>query len=192
MRALPYAAALVLVVGCSKPQAPTLAPKRVMVTSVSPTAIGLDVTLDATNPNAIDIPTGALSAHVIINKTIEVGATTVDQKLNLPANQTTELDVAVSVPFADVLPLAALATSDQRTFPYSVDGEVALGGELLHVTVPFHLEGRVSREQIVRATLAGIPQIPGVTAPATASGGMPIPLPAPSIPGRRVAPRTPK
>jgi LEA14-like dessication related protein len=160
---------MLLLVACSKPEPPTLKPKSVTVTSVSPAALGLEVTLDATNPNAIDIPARNVTAHVTIDSRIEVGVTTVDEKVTLPANQTTELKVAVSVPWTNVAPLVSLGLSDQRFYPYAVDGTLALGGDLIQVSVPFHLEGKVTRDQILHATLSSIPAIPGITAPPVGS-----------------------
>lgn len=171
MRALLLGLASLLSVACSKPVPPTFIPTHVLVTAVSPTSLALEVRLDATNPNAIDIPIREATAHVVIDKRIEVGVGTVDPKVTLPANQTTEVKLAVSVPWTDISPLMSLALSDQRSYSYSVDGDVSLGGDLLHVTVPFHLDGKVSREQLVNATLNSIPQIPGVTAPPAATLG---------------------
>jgi len=165
MRALLFGAVSLVSIACSKPTPPTLAPKSAVVTTVSPVALGLEVTLDVTNPNTIDIPARDVTAHVVIDKRIDVGAATVEQKTTLPANQTTELKVAVSIPWTEVAPLVSLALSDQRWFSYTVDGSLALGGDLLNVTLPFHLDGKVSRDQIVRAGLGSLPPIPGITAP---------------------------
>ena len=190
MRALLFGAATILVVACSRPAPPTLSPKHVTVTYVSPTTLGLQVTVDATNPNPVDLTAGDVYARVVLDKHIEVGATTVEQNVTLPANQTTELRLVVAVPWVDIAPLVSLATSDRRSFPYAVDATMSLGGELLHVSVPFHMDGNVSRDQILRATLSSIPQIPGVTAPpASASGGGPTPSPAAPLQqgGRRAA-----
>ena len=55
MRALLFGAASLFVVACSRPAPPTLTPKQAVVTSVTPAALGLDLTLDATNPNAVDL-----------------------------------------------------------------------------------------------------------------------------------------
>jgi len=165
MRALLLGTAALFAVACSKPVPPTLTPKSVTVTSISPAALGLEVKLDATNPNAIDIPARNVTAHVVIEQRIEVGVATVEQNVTLPANQTTELKAAVSVPWTSIAPLVSLGLSDQRWYAYTVDGSLALGGDLLQVSLPFHLEGKVSRDQIVRATLSSVPSIPGITAP---------------------------
>src|ERR1700722_3720597 len=122
MRALLFGAASLFVVACSRPAPPTLTPKQAVVTSVTPAALGLDLTLDATNPNAVDLTASDVTAHVVIDKHIDVGAALVEQTVTLPANQTTELKLAVSVPWNDVLPLAALAMSERHSYPYTIDG----------------------------------------------------------------------
>jgi hypothetical protein len=192
MRALFFgAAASIVVVACSRPAPPLLVPKHVTVTYVSPTTLGLEVTVDATNPNAVDLTAGDVNIRVVLDKHIEVGATTVEQNVTLPANQTTELRLIVAVPWLDVVPLVSLTTSDRKSFPYALDATLSLGGELLHVGVPFHMDGNVSRDQILRATLSSIPQIPGITAPPVdASAGPGTSTPSPAAPiqqGRRGA-----
>ncbi len=151
-----------LVGACSRPQPPRLTPKHATISSVSPEALGVDLTLDATNPNAVDLPVRNVSGRVVIDKTIQVGATTVDQTVTLPANQTTEINLTLSIPWTDLVPLAGLATSDRRWIPYTLDGTVGLGGDLVNVRVPFKIEGNVSREQIMRAAVSALPAIPGI------------------------------
>jgi LEA14-like dessication related protein len=159
MRALLLVAALVFVVACSSPAPPTLAPKSAVVTNVSPVGIGIDVTLLATNPNDVDLTAGDVRARVVLDKQVDIGAATVQQRVTLPAHQTTELKVAVSIPWNNVMPLMEIAMSNRRWIPYRIDGNLTLGGDLVAVQVPFTMEGNVSHEQIVRATLNSIPGI---------------------------------
>ncbi len=192
MRALLLVASCVVLVACSKPSPPTLTPKQATVRSISPLGVTLEVALDATNSNAVDLSAGNITAHVVLDKQVEVGTATVEQVINLPANQTTEIKVDLSVPWSDVVPLAGLAMSEKAWFPYAVDGTMSLGGELLHVNVPFHLEGKVSREQLAIATVNSLPSIPGITGPmGSATGGTPPgSRPGSALPGApRHAPR---
>jgi len=41
--------------------------------------------------------------------------------------------------------------------PYTVDGKLEMGGSLLHVGVPFRLEGAITHEQIAGALLHSLP-----------------------------------
>jgi LEA14-like dessication related protein len=177
MRALLLGAALVLAVACSKPMPPILVPLRAVVTDVSPAGIGIELTLEATNPNSVDLAAGNVKAHAMLDNHIEIGVATVEQRVTLPANQTTELKVSVSIPWSDVVSLLALNLDARRSIPYSVEGTLSLGGELVAVEVPFGLRGSVSHDQIVRATLNSIPAIPGVTVPATSPASPTTPPP---------------
>jgi hypothetical protein len=155
----------------------------VAVAYVSPTALGLDVTLDATNPNTVDLTAGNVSARVVVDKNVEMGVATVEQTLILPANQTTEMHVTADVPWTNVLALATLATSDRTRFPYEVHGTLELGGELIHKTVPFEMTGDVSRDQLLRATRESLPPMPGVNV-RMVDGGIPLTGPSHARPRR--------
>jgi hypothetical protein len=52
--------------------------------------------------------------------------------------------------------LADLAGS-KGAVPYTVDGTLELGGSLLHVGVPFHLEGAITRDQLAGAVVNSLP-----------------------------------
>jgi len=191
MRGLRFAMAALVVVACSRPAPPILVPKHITVTGITPTAFELELTLDATNPNAVDIVASDVTAHIVIDKRVDVGAALTEQTVNLPANQTTEIKAAISVPWNDLVPLTALALSERRTFPYTVDGSLALGGDLLHVSVPFHMDGNVGKAQLLRATMSSIPSAtaPSVSATGDASPPTPGTLPTVTPPaGRRPRP----
>jgi len=83
--------------GCSKPSPPTLAPTSVAVTQLTPQGLDLSVTLNATNPNAIALSSQGVSAHVVIDTTIDLGTVTSTQTITLPANQTSSITVPLSV-----------------------------------------------------------------------------------------------
>jgi LEA14-like dessication related protein len=177
-------------VACSRPSPPTLVPKHASVSNISPTGIGFELTLAATNNNDIDLTAGNVQAHVMLDKRIEVGAATVEETVTLPAHQTTELKVASTVPWANVLPLAELVTSDRRWIPYSIDGSLSLGGDLVSVQVPFKIDGNVSHDQLMRATMNSIPGLPGSTEPDAAAPSDPGAPPPAAPPGRRFPPHT--
>jgi LEA14-like dessication related protein len=190
MRALVFA--LLTLVACSKPAPPTLVPKSAVVNNISTTGIGIDVLLTATNPNSVDLTASDVRAHLVLDKTIEVGDATVEEHVRLPANQDTDLKVALSIPWANVGPLFELGMSDRRSIPYRLDGSLTLGGDLMSVQVPFRLAGNVSREQILQATLSSIPPIPalsGLIPPSPPGAETPTdpaaPVPTAPIPGRR-------
>jgi LEA14-like dessication related protein len=154
-------AVLGCVLGCSKPQPPTVNPERVTVTGADAQSVQLDVTLSATNPNSVDLTVHDVTAHVVIGGKVDLGATTVAKEYTLPAGKPTTIDAAMSVPWGDISALAQLGTAP--TVPFTVDGTVELGGDLLHVTVPYHLTGSIAQKQLVAATLKAL--VPGLALP---------------------------
>jgi LEA14-like dessication related protein len=145
-----------LLLACSRPEPPTLAPERVKVTGITTSQIGVDVTLEVTNPNSIDLVARSLTAHIVIAEHVDVGTVDIPVTTVFPANQTTKLEVPLSVQFTDLGQLAQLAVAG-ADLAYTVDGTVGLGGELLRVNLPYHLRGTVPRDQVTRAALKALP-----------------------------------
>jgi hypothetical protein len=92
-----------------------------------------------------------------VGKTHDVGTITLPKSITLPAGKTTRLEVPVALKWSDMGVLAQLATTTGAV-PYSVDGTLEMGGSLLHVGVPFHVDGSISREQIVGAMMNPVPR----------------------------------
>ena len=147
-----------LAAGCSKPAPPTIAPEKVTVTRLDVTGLALDVSMSATNPNSSDLSASGISSHVVVDKTHDVGTVTVPETITLPAGKTTTLDVPLTLKWSDMAVLAQLAVSTGAV-PYSVDGTLDMGN-LLHVGVPFHLDGTITQAQIVGAMLNSMPRLP--------------------------------
>ncbi len=159
-RLLSFAAALT-VVACTKPQPPTIAPERATVTAVDAQAIHLDLTVTATNPNAVDLTVRDVTAHVVVAQKVDLGSMTLPQAYTLPAGKATSMDAPLTVPWGDVGALAQLAGA--ASVPFTVDGTVELGGALLHVTVPYHIAGTMTRQQLLGATMRSL--VPGLGLP---------------------------
>lgn len=147
--------ALVGAVACSKPSPPTVSLDRVALTRIDAQGIGLDATISATNTNSIDLSVSAVTSHLVLDKTHDVGSITIDKPLSLPAGQKTSIDVPVTMTWSDIGTVAQL-TGGTAAVPYTVDGSVQLGGNLLHVSVPFHLEGGFTHQQIAAAMASGL------------------------------------
>jgi LEA14-like dessication related protein len=150
------AAAIVFAISCSKPTPPTLTPERASLTGMDAQGIELSVELSAANPNSLDLVVNEVTTHIVLDKTRDLGTATLAKAITLPASKTTKLDVPVSLKWADVGLFAQLAATS-NAIPYSVDGTLALGGSLV-VGVPFHLEGTIPHEQVVRAAVKSLPQ----------------------------------
>jgi LEA14-like dessication related protein len=155
---------------CAKPKPPQLTPKEVIVTDVSLRGFDMRVKMDAFNPNGFDIAVRAITAHVMLGGTQDLGTVTVTQPMSLPAKAHALIDVPLNVKWMGLVGLGSLAQA-QKPIPYTVDGVATFGGESLNVDLPFKLAGEITPEQIRQAaakSLQGIPAlqaIPGLVLP---------------------------
>jgi LEA14-like dessication related protein len=154
-------AAVLPVLACSKPAPPTIAPVSASIAQLTAEGIDLSVALNVTNPNSIDLSAQGMTAHVVLNQTIDMGTVTSSQGISLPAAKTTPMTVPLSVRWTSLAAVAGLAQTSGDV-PYSVDGTVTMGGTLVNVAIPFHLDGKVTHAQLVNATLRSIPGLPGL------------------------------
>lgn len=161
MRIFTLAAAAALAVACSRPKPPTITPYSVEVSSVGPTAVGLHVNLDVSNPNGFALSVRKVSGDFVVNDSIDMGKTTVDTALSIPANATQRVATDVSVPWTNIAALAPLALSG-KPVPYRFNGTATIGGESLNVDVPFHVDGTLTSAQLLQAGLNGLPKLPGM------------------------------
>ncbi len=157
-------AAALLAGACSKPEPPKLVPKEVSVTAVGPTGLSLLLRMEATNPNRITLSAQSIVAKAKLDGKWDLGTVTISRPIALPPNTPTMIDVPMTMPWTDVKALGALAAAPGPV-PYVVEGTVTVGGERLHVDLPFSLSGTVTREQIVNAALKALPTIPGLNLP---------------------------
>jgi LEA14-like dessication related protein len=156
MRVLVVLAAL-LVVSCSRPSPPTLTPQRAEVTAVGTSGISLLVAIAVNNPNRFSLSARQVTAEVTLDGRFKLGAVTVPQAIDMPANQSTGIDVPVSVAWTDLPSIIALAATG-RSIPYAVDGTVNIGGDVIHVELPYHLTGEITREQLGAALRSSVPE----------------------------------
>jgi LEA14-like dessication related protein len=124
----------------------------------------LKLDLDATNPNSFGLAVRSVTAQVRLDKQYDMGKTTISQPIDLPAKATTAVTVPLSIPWSNLAPLLALATSN-KDVAYEVQGTATIGGSSLNVDVPFTASGTIAHDEILRATARSIPAIPGLTAP---------------------------
>lgn len=147
--------ALSALLGCSKPAPPTLVPKEAKVVSVDLAGMDLRVTMDAHNPNGIDLAVRAVSARVLLDGTHDLGTVTMNRPITLPANARTSIEVPLSMRWKDATLLGVFAAA-KRAVPYTVEGTATVGGERLNVDLPFKMQGTVTPEQLAAATLSSL------------------------------------
>ncbi len=155
---------LLLLASCSRPAPPTLAPKSVSVAAISPAGLSLDVEIEATNPNSIDLSTQSAKASVTVDGSIPLGTATLTSAVNLPAHATTTIHMPLSVTWDDLGAFIGVAASG-RDVPYTVTGSATVGGPSVNFSVPFTINGTLTHAQILKVTqasLQGIPGLPGL------------------------------
>lgn len=156
-----FAAAALVLVACAKPDPPKITPLSAKITAITPLSIDVDLKIEAENPNASALSARSVTATITLDERYVVGTVTVPHPISLPAHQKTILDVPVSTRWKDLSGLATLAAAG-KDIPYKVDGTVELGGDTLHLDVPFHMGGTITRQQLLQATLSSLPKIPGL------------------------------
>ena len=77
--------------GCSTPEPPKLTPEKGRITSVSPTAIGLELTLDGYNPNSFALSARSMKAKVTLDGKHHVGDVVAPAAISLPAKKHTKM-----------------------------------------------------------------------------------------------------
>lgn len=150
-----------LAVACSRPKPPTITPYSVEVTAVTPTNVGLHVNLDVSNPNSFPLIVQKVSGDLVVNGSVDMGKTSVNTRLDIPANATQRVATDASVPWTNLAALAPLALSG-KPVPYRFNGTATVGGQSLNVDVPFHIDGTLTSAQLLQAGLNGLPRIPGL------------------------------
>jgi len=155
------AASAFVLVACARPDPPKLTPLSVKITAITPLSIDVDLKIEAENPNSSALSARSVTATITLDDRYVVGTVTLPHAIKLPAHKKTILDVPVSSRWKDLSGLATLAAAG-KDIPYKVDGTVELGGDTLHLDVPFHVAGTLTREQLLQATLSSLPKIPGL------------------------------
>jgi LEA14-like dessication related protein len=158
-------AGALLVSACSKPEPPKLTPKEVQVTAVGPTGLDVLVRMEALNPNRVTISTQTVTGKAKLDGKWDLGTVSITKPIVLPPNTPTTIDVPLRLPWTNMQTLAALASAPGPV-PYVIEGTMTVGGDNIHLELPFSVSGTVTREQIAGAALKSLPTaIPGLTAP---------------------------
>jgi LEA14-like dessication related protein len=149
---------------CTKPEPPTIKPRSVEVTGVTPKGITLKAVLDVHNPNGFALSAQSVTAKVLFPKKITLGPVKIPHKLKLPAKKTTQLAVKVPASWSSAAQLTSLAATSE-TIPYTVEGQVTIGGKKLNADVDFEIKGEVTRAELVKAGLKGVPILENLPIP---------------------------
>lgn len=157
-RAIVFTAlALSLTCACSKPKPPTITPKSARVLSVGSGGVELAVTFDVENPNRFPLMVHAVDGSFALGTGdgAELGKAHAEPSASIPGNGTSTVTSKLSVGWTHLSALTPFLLSPTAV-PYRFVGNAQLGGDSLNVTVPFTLNGELTRAQLLGVGLAGL------------------------------------
>jgi LEA14-like dessication related protein len=140
--------------GCNRPQAPSVTPQVVRVAGVGAGGLDLDVQLQVHNPNSFPLSAEAVEGTLYDARDRKLGVGRSTPGDSIPAGGSSIVASKVHIDWQDLTALAPLLVSEH--IPYEFRGDVTLGGESIHVTLPFTLTGELTRTQLLQAGLRGL------------------------------------
>jgi LEA14-like dessication related protein len=140
--------------GCSKPQPPSVTPHVVRVTGVGARGLDLDVELQVHNPNSFPLSAEAVEGTLYSTHDQKLGEGRSSPSKAIPGNGSSIVASTVHVAWENLPALAPLLAVER--IPYEFRGDVTLGGESIHVRLPFTLSGELTRTQLLEAGWRGL------------------------------------
>lgn len=147
-------ASLCNLAGCAKPQPPAVTPEVARVVRVTGKGVDLQVTLSVKNPNAFALDAQEVEGTLVVEGGKKLGTGRAHPNHSIPAHGTGSVESQVQIAWDDVLALQPFLSREH--VPYTFQGHVTLGGETLHLTLPFEMQGTLTREQLLQAGLRGL------------------------------------
>jgi LEA14-like dessication related protein len=152
--ALAGALALGVLAGCATPQPPTVTPQVARVVQVNQKGVELQVTLAVKNPNAFALSAHEVNGTLFVEGGQKLGTGKSNPQQSIPAHGVGQVESHVKIAWDDVPALQKFLL--QAEVPYEFKGNVTLGGDTLHLTLPFEMKGTLTREQLLQAGLRGL------------------------------------
>lgn len=147
-----------LAAGCARPVPPRITPRSADVTGADSRGLGLRVHCTVRNTNAFDVTVQHISVRLTLAAR-DLGVTELASALRLPTNVDVPLDIEVRAPWGDLPGIIAVSVLNENV-PYRLDGTARVGGERLHVDVPFTLESTLPRRVLLGAASNSTPGLP--------------------------------
>jgi LEA14-like dessication related protein len=145
---------LLLAAACAKPQPPAVTPEVARVVRVSSEGVELDVTLGVQNPNNFALEAREVEGTLIVAGGQRLGTGKSNPNRSIPAHGTGTVQSQVHIAWEDLPALQRFVL--QERVPYQFKGSVTLGGDALHVSLPFEMQGTLTRDQLLQAGLRGL------------------------------------
>jgi LEA14-like dessication related protein len=129
-------------------------PEVARVLRVTGKGVDFSVTLSVKNPNNFELDAREVEGTLIVEGGQKLGTGRASPHRSIPANGTGTVESQVQIAWDDVAALQKFLT--RESVPYVFKGNVTLGGDTLHLTVPFEMDGTLTREQLLQAGLRGL------------------------------------
>lgn len=146
--------ALAFASACSKPKPPTLTPRSAQVSAIKPDSVELSLVLAAHNPNSFPIVVNAVSASFELQDGTPLGSARSAASFTIPGQGDQDLPAKLDVRFGSLAALTPYALA-AKAVPYRLRGSAQIGGDDLNVDVPFTIDGQLTPEQVMAASLRG-------------------------------------
>jgi hypothetical protein len=129
------------------PDPPDVTAEKASLRRISPKGIDLNIDLEAR----------AVTAKVILDGQHDLGNVEIPQEIDLPSKQQIRLNVPVVVDWNDATVIAGLVAL-KRNIPYTINGSVNIGVELVKFDVTFDVADVITEQQMREAI--GVPPAP--------------------------------
>ncbi len=116
--------------------------------------LDLDVEVNVDNPNAFPLFADSVSGTLFVAQGQRLGHGASSPTHSIPANGSSLVQTRLHVDWDALSALAPFMTAE--SVPYVFRGDVAIGSESFHVTLPFTLSGELTRSQLLQAGLRGL------------------------------------
>jgi LEA14-like dessication related protein len=147
---------LCLVVGlCScSPKTPTLVPQVARVLWVGPTGLRLAIEVDVHNPNSFPIVANAIEGVVELGNGSKLGRGLAYPQGSIPAEGASRVTTQVDIQWQNLGAFAPFMMS-AGPVPYVFKGSALIGGEDINISIPFQVNGQLTRAEIIAAGIRG-------------------------------------
>ena len=153
-RRLACAGLLAVLSACATPRSPTVTPQVVRVATVSLRGLDLDVELRVDNPNTYALAVEEVNGTLFLGNGQRLGRSSSKPQHSIPASGSSTLQSRLHVDWENMSALMPFMSAE--AVPYQFRGDVALGNDSFHLTLPFTLDGQLTRAQLLQAGLRGL------------------------------------
>ena len=140
---------------CAGVGRPSVTPQSPRVSGVNPSGLELDMALQVENPNPFSLVAKGIKGTLALGeKRKPVGTASAAMDKPIEAGSSATVDSKLEVAWSSGSALREFLLKSE--VPFTFNGEMTFGGGPLNVSVPFTLEGSLTREQLAKAGAASL------------------------------------